>query len=58
MVGRERPVTALEIASRLVDSPKGITPKRTEKAKILAQRSKVDWSDVLACLTPDQRGQL
>lgn len=51
-------MTAREIASRLVDSPKGITPKRTEKAKILAQRSKVDWSDVLACLSPEEQGQL
>lgn len=42
-------MTAFQIALMLVNG-KGISPERIEKAKALAQRSKVDWADVEAYL--------
>ncbi len=46
---------AREIADRLIESAKGVTPARLQKARALAQRSGVDWADVLAALEPHER---
>lgn len=48
-------MTAKEIASRLVENKRGLTPERVQKAQKLADRSKVNWADVLAAMTPEQR---
>jgi hypothetical protein len=48
-------MTAREIATRLIAGTGGITPTRVAKAKALAVRSGVAWTDVLAVLTESER---
>jgi hypothetical protein len=50
-------MTAQDIIARLF-SPKGITSDRIVKAKGMASRSKVEWADVLAAMTDEQRKQV
>lgn len=50
-------MTAQDIRDRLF-SDKGVSPERILKARGLALRSKVDWADVLASLTPEQRAMV
>lgn len=55
-------MTAQEIADRLVNTDKGLTPERIMKAKGLALRSQVEWIAVVACISFDrfplnERGQ-
>ncbi len=45
---------AREVVDRLF-STKGVTPARIEKAKALAQRSGLQWSDVLDAMNSTER---
>lgn len=52
-------MTAAEIVSKLCDANGfSVTTERIAKAKALAARSKIDWSAVLAVMTPEQRATM
>ncbi len=48
-------MTAREIGDRLIESAKGVTAARAQKARALASRSGIDWADVLKALEPHER---
>lgn len=50
-------MTPADILARLFSS-KGVTADRVKKAQGLAARSKINWADVLATMTDEQRGQV
>lgn len=55
------PVTPQEIAQRLADplwTNQGITAERVNKAKALAQRAKVSWTQVLEQLPKKVREKM
>ena len=43
---------------RLLFSSRGVTAERIRKAQGAAQRHKVDWTQVLAAMTDEQRQQV
>lgn len=52
-------MTSAEIIAALCKAPDfSVTARRVQKAKKLAERMRVDWSDVLAAMTPEQRAQV
>lgn len=49
-------MTAQELVSRLVDSPKGITPDRIAKAKARAEACGIMWSAIEALIPKETEG--
>jgi predicted protein tyrosine phosphatase len=48
-------MTAVDIMVRLCRTTKGIAPARIVKAKMLAYRSRIEWTAVLAVMDPTHR---
>ena len=51
-------MTAQNVVDRLFHEDFDVTPDRVMKARALAKRSGVEWSAVVARMTPEQRAQV